>query len=216
MLILLLVVLLLFLSAFIEYPEVVRGEAFIKPLFSILNFYAAPNSRIFYQSVKDGDIVKKGDLLFVLEKDSSQAKNQNTVLKDSLYSTMDARVVIQHLLKKNEYFQDSLLILSLVPLERHYTATISLGKTGTGQIQIGQKAYISLYNFPKSEYGELTGLVGARPSYNNDSSFIDIELVNGSNSTFKKDLSIYTNSVGVGEITVSEKKLYKRIFSFLQ
>jgi hypothetical protein len=198
-LLLLIVLMLIGLSGFIKYPEVVAGRVLLVPAFETTGIRAPAGSILHSLYVHDGDSVQEAQLLF-----------------NDLRSPIAGKIIFRRWLRVGEVFPDTAVVLLIVPWHRNYEAMVKLPSAGSGKIALGQRVVVSMDDFPSSEFGNLLGTVASLPEYSDNTVSLSITLDHAAGTTYKKELPIYRPMEGTAEITTSEKRLSRQIFSFLR
>jgi multidrug efflux pump subunit AcrA (membrane-fusion protein) len=196
---LLIVLMLIGLSGFIKYPEVVAGRVLLVPVFKTTDIRAPAGSVLRSLYVHDGDSVTIGQPLF-----------------NDLRSPAAGKVIFRHLLRIGNVLRDTPVVLQIVPWKRNYEATVRLASAGSGKIALGQRVVVSMDDFPSSEFGNLLGTVASLPEYSDNTVSLSVSLDQAAGTTYRKELPIYRPMEGTAEITTSEKRLSRQIFSFLR
>lgn len=211
LLILICTLLLLALAWLIRYPDMVQGRvkfngnniAVIKP----------QQEGVVKSLVKDGQPVKKGDMLFTLQTDAVDSLTAPVTYT----APANGRVKLLNSLTGNKpYVARNEAVLAVVPdNEKHLKkVVVTISFSDLTKVQLGQKALINLDNYPVQEYGSLTGVVEAiSPVPVKDYCEVTVRLNSLSTSFNKKpdvSLSSYT---GTARIVTKERRILQRIFS---
>ena len=104
-------------------------------------------------------------------------------------------------------------VLSIVPTDQgKYIGRINLKMERSGKVTIGQKVNIKLSGYPYLEYGMVRGIIKTKslvPS--GDVYIIEIELPDGLNTLYKKQLEFTQNMQGTAEIITEDMQLLQKI-----
>ena len=103
---------------------------------------------------------------------------------------------------------------NVVPLDKlNFIARLVLPIQNSGKLKIGQTVNIKLENYPFAEYGILKGRVkNISLAVSNNNYAIDVELPNGLQTTYNKELSYRNEMSGQGEVITDNNSLLIRLF----
>lgn len=88
-----------------------------------------------------------------------------------------------------------------------------LPASGAGKVEVGQKVYVRLDNYPDKEYGFLTGHVSniSEIPDNESNYFVEIKFPKCLKTNYRKTLPISKQMVGTAQIVVDDKRLIEYI-----
>lgn len=88
-----------------------------------------------------------------------------------------------------------------------------LPASGAGKVEVGQKVYVRLDNYPDREYGFLTGRVSniSEIPDNNSNYFVEIRFPDGLKTNYHKTLPLSKQMIGTAQIVVDDKRLIENI-----
>lgn len=88
-----------------------------------------------------------------------------------------------------------------------------LPASGAGKVEVGQKVYVRLDNYPDKEYGFLTGYVSniSEIPDNESNYFVEIKFPDGLRTNYHKTLPLSKQMVGTAQIIVDDKRLIETI-----
>lgn len=209
------ILLLLSLSIFIPFPEVIHGKASIFPVKKTADIYIPRGAVAGRVLVSDRDTVKKGQALLYL---SGAGPDSFATAVDGpvITAPADGMVIFQRDIRAIADTAQKTWLMTINPSGQQYNAAVTVGNTGSGKIQIGQKVIIQLDSYPGREFGNITGTVISKPQDTGEhSSILYVALDRNVTTTYNKKLEIYTPVAGTADIITSDKRLIWQIFSFL-
>lgn len=200
-------ILLLFcLACFIRYPDVIYGEATLTPVAPAADIIIPPGVTVMAVYVRDGQLVSKGQPLLLQHR-------QDTV---TVKAPIDGKLVLQQLLDTTRPFTRETLLMSIIPSQQQYYATVVLPATGLGKVHMGQRVDIALSNYPVDEFGSISGTVWSRPQpAAGNTATIAVRLDKGCITSHRKKLDIDKATAGQAGIITEDKRLLQRILGFL-
>jgi hypothetical protein len=203
------ILVLLSLSGFITYPDIIPGKAIVSPVIAPAAI-TIDKGEVKALYVKNGQPVKKGQPLF------GKTAAGGTGFTDTVLSPTDGRAVFERTIDNSVTYYHSALLMSIFPEKAAYTTTVTLPSNGAGKIKIGQQVAIHLNNYPSREFGNLAGTVLSKPlASGNGYVTIDVQLLSANITTYHQALDIYKEMDGQAEIVTTNKRLIQRILSFL-
>ncbi|GAA0555594.1 HlyD family efflux transporter periplasmic adaptor subunit [Chitinophaga japonensis] len=201
------ILLLCALSFLIRYPDIIKGEACMTPVMPPADVVLQPGMAIEAIYVQDGDSVQERQPLL-------QVRGRG--MRDTITSPAAGRVLLQQAIRRNSAFTRATLLVSIIPFGQQYYTTATMPAAGSGNIRIGQRVNISLYRYPRAEYGSISGRVVSKPlPAAGNTVKVVIQPDKGSVTNYNRELEIYQGEKGQAEIITSDKRLVQRIFSFL-
>ncbi len=136
---------------------------------------------------------------------------------------LDGKIEYSPELKDQSYVRMEQTLLNIIPaFEEDIYCEMFIGERGSGKVELGQKVNIDLDSYEKSEFGMITGTVqnisdvgisvnDGTTNTNTNSYKIEIELPNGTMTTYKKEIPFKHNMQGDAEIIVKEKRVIERL-----
>ena len=198
LLLLMVVVLFLFVSSFITWPDVISGKAVITPVTMPVDVTLPAGAVLRRTLVSDNAFVRKGQALLL------------TAMGDTLYAPAAGRVMLQSVAAT------ATLVMSITPEAQRYQVTVLIPGPGSGKVALQQQVNIHLDIYPWKEFGSLTGTVISKPLSAGHYRMVSIALDHGTVTDYHKSLEIYKGVNGVAEIAVEQKSLLRRLFGFLR
>lgn len=93
-----------------------------------------------------------------------------------------------------------------------FEGRIELPMAKSGKVEPGQRVHIKLDNYPYMEYGILEGTVrGISATSNKDMYRVDVELSNGLETSYKRQLAFLQGMSGTADIITEEQSLLQRL-----
>ncbi len=126
------------------------------------------------------------------------------------------KVLFNKILQVNRFYKANEASLVIVPEESGYSALATIQTAGAGKVRVGQKAFIELVDFPKSEFGLLEGIVSSMTQIDKDGKYeVKIELLNQLKTTYNKNIPAKAQLKGKVKIITKDKRLLMRFFEQL-
>lgn len=134
--------------------------------------------------------------------------------KDAVWTApCSGRVIFNKMLQVNRYYKAEEASLVIVPAGNGYQAAASVVSTGSGKLKKGQKAFIELTDYPKSEFGMLEGRVSAITQMDREGKYeLRIELPNQLKTTYNRRIPPKAQLKGRVIVITKEKRLLMRFF----
>ena len=105
-------------------------------------------------------------------------------------------------------------VMTIVPPSHNIIGKVYLPVAGSGKVKKGQKVYIQCDNYPCREYGFVKGEVASISLMpQNDQFLVNVELPEGLNTTFNKDLDFKQEMNGIAHIVTMDLRLIQRFFN---
>lgn len=130
-----------------------------------------------------------------------------------IVSPIDGKVSFSKYWTSNQNIKTGDVVLTVLPeKEMLFTVKMQIPQQGAGKIKSGNKVNIRIDNFPYMEYGMLKGKVKAISYVTDNNMYIaDVELTNGLNTTYKKQLPLITELRGSAEIITEDFTVIQRM-----
>lgn len=126
------------------------------------------------------------------------------------------KVLFNKLLQVNRFYKANEASIVIVPNGSGYIARAIISSTGAGKVKIGQKTFIELTDFPKTEFGMLEGKVNAMTHIDKEGKYeISIQLPNQLKTTYNKQIPFMAQLKGTVKIITKDKRLLERFFEQL-
>lgn len=126
------------------------------------------------------------------------------------------KVLFNKLLQVNRFYKANEASIVIVPNGSGYIARAVISSTGAGKVKIGQKTFIELTDFPKTEFGMLEGKVNAMTHIDKEGKYeISIQLPNQLKTTYNKQIPFMAQLKGTVKIITKDKRLLERFFEQL-
>lgn len=125
----------------------------------------------------------------------------------------DGKVLFNKQLQINKFYGANQASIVIVPEGKGYSAIAIIPSYGAGKIKKGQKANIELFDFPKTEYGILEGIVENITLIDKEGKYeVKITLPMNLITSFKKTLPLKAQLKGKVKIITKKKRLIERLF----
>lgn len=131
-----------------------------------------------------------------------------------LRSPVNGIVNVMGIRSANQYVTASELVFIILPQKPDIPiGRASLPASGAGKVEVGQKVYVRLDNYPDKEYGFLTGYVSniSEIPDNESNYFVEIKFPDGLRTNYHKTLPLSKQMVGTAQIIVDDKRLIENI-----
>lgn len=131
-----------------------------------------------------------------------------------LTATTNGEVVFLSNLNENDFVTAQQPLFAIVPNKKEMIGVIKIKGQAFGKVEKGQKVRMKFANYPYQEFGQLLGKVAEVSSIPTEEGyFIKVELIDGLNTTYKKQIEYQPEMAGVGEIITEDLRLLERIFN---
>ncbi len=159
------------------------------------------------------------NLKFEIEENISRLKGKINIWKNEnlILAPIEGRVIFyEEFDNENQSVEEGTKILRILPPGEvgEMYGKVDLPQTGSAKVEIGQIVAIKMKNYPFHEYGILKGVVRKKadiPQENNTYK-LEVELVNGLQTNFGKNLDFAPGMIGSAEIITKERRFLNRIF----
>ncbi len=163
----------------------------------------------------------KGELLKQIEGLSNRiyAWEEGKLFK----ANFSGKIRYRQKLREGQYLQAGEPLMVLIPPGQSYLGRLEIRARGQGKVQVGQKLFVKLDNFPSAEFGELlaqVSQVSELPSEakanTEDTYWVYFELQGPLVSTYKKQINGAAIMTGTGRVITEDLSLLSRIFAPLK
>jgi HlyD family secretion protein len=131
-------------------------------------------------------------------------------------SPITGRVAFNQSINSNDFIKASEPLITIIPeLNNDQTIVIEglLPIKSSGTLKVGQKAIVNLDNYPSNQYGTIHGIVKDISLLPNEDNYrVEIELPEGLNTTYNKEIPIRPSLKANVSINTQEYSLLERIF----
>lgn len=126
------------------------------------------------------------------------------------------RVLFNKLLQVNRFYKANEASLVIVPEGKGYRAVARISSSGAGKLKTGQKAFIELMDYPKTEFGMLEGKVNSLTQMDKAGKYeVQIILQHPLKTTYNKEIPPKVQLKGKVKIITKDKRLLARFFEQL-
>lgn len=123
------------------------------------------------------------------------------------------KVLFNKSLQVNRFYKADEASIVIVPEGSGYSALASIKASGAGKVRVGQKVFIELVDFPKSEFGVLEGQVSTMTQIDKEGKYeVGINLPDQLKTTYNKDIPPKAQLKGMVKIITKDKRLLARFF----
>lgn len=146
----------------------------------------------------------------------STIENSLAIWKQSyeITSPISGKISFLQTLSKNQFVEQGKEIFAIIPENEVYISYLKIPKNGFGKVKKGQKVMLKIDNFPYYEYGQLEGRVESIALIPNETDYlVKVKLINGLNTTYKKELKFSPEMTGSAEIITQDLRITDRIFN---
>jgi HlyD family secretion protein len=167
------------------------------------------------QEIELGDFESISNKTVMVQESLNQLQSsiENWKQKFLLRAPISGKVSFFNFWSENQYVEMGSEVLTIVPLGGLLTGKISLAQVGSGKVNPGQKVNIKLDGFPYEEFGIVEGQVQGISAVPKDNAYlIEVNLVDGLQTSHGKELEFYQEMQGNAEIVTEDKRLIERIF----
>lgn len=137
--------------------------------------------------------------------------------KDAVWiAPCPGRILFNKVLQVNRFYKTEEASIVLVPKGSGYSALATISSTGAGKVKVGQKAFVELADFPKTEFGMLEGKVQAITQMDKAGKYeVKISLPDRLKTTYDKLIPFKAQLKGKVKIITKDKRLLERFFEQL-
>lgn len=126
------------------------------------------------------------------------------------------KVLFNKMLQVNRFYKPHEASIILVPEGNGYQGLASVVSSGAGKLAVGQKAFVELVDYPKTEFGMLEGKVTSMTQIDKEGKYeVKICLVNQLKTTYNKLIPAKAQFKGKVKIITKDKRLLARFFEKL-
>jgi multidrug efflux pump subunit AcrA (membrane-fusion protein) len=125
-------------------------------------------------------------------------------------------ILFNKMLQVNRFYKPNEASIVIVPAGTGYLAVATVTSTGAGKLKVGQKAFVELTDFPKSEYGMLEGRIDAMTQIDKEGKYeVKIALPWQLRTSFGQQIPPKAQLKGKVKIITKDKRLLGRFFKQL-
>lgn len=137
--------------------------------------------------------------------------------KDAVWiAPCSGRILFNKVLQVNRFYKTEEASIVIVPKGSGYAALATITSNGAGKVTIGQKTFIELADFPKTEFGMLEGKVQAITQMDKAGKYeVKIALPSQLKTTYHKQIPFKAQLKGKVKIITKDKRLLERFFEQL-
>lgn len=126
------------------------------------------------------------------------------------------KVVFNKILQVNRFYKANEASVVIVPNGSGYNAIATIKVNGAGKVKSGQKVFIELTDYPKTEFGMLEGIVKSKTQIDKGGKYeVQIKLSNQLKTTYNKQIPFKAQFKGKVKIITKNKRLLARFFEQL-
>lgn len=159
---------------------------------------------------------KRKTLLLEIETQLSTIENslQTWTRTYQLTAPINGKLSYLQTINENQHIESGKELFAIIPSDQSYIAQLKIPKSGYGKVKTGQKVMLKIDNFPSHEYGQLVGKVESVSLIANEENYlVKVELTNGLNTTYNKELNYTPEMSGTAEIITEDLRITDRIFN---
>lgn len=199
-------VLVLFLSYFIKYPETINVPFTIAANKPLLPVDVNTNGQLIKALVKEGQYVHKNDPLFYWKPDMQDGQQVFISPSDGTIHFI-APLINGQILSKDQ------VLFFIVPIVRNYYASLYISGTKIKEIKIGQHVLLDLPQYQRQEYGYVNGTINYISAINTiNGYYVKVILPDGLKSVMDKNIPFTDGLRGTAEIIKNKRRL---IYKFI-
>lgn len=135
--------------------------------------------------------------------------------KNMILSPISGNISFSNLWQENRFIKSGENIFTIIPNSAEYTIS-AYGKLKMGhlnEVEYGQDVQIELLDFPRTEYGVITGKLNSISLVPHDSSYlVSISIGNQLKTSFGKIIPFRPNLTGNANIITKDKSIFYRLF----
>lgn len=137
--------------------------------------------------------------------------------KDAVWiAPCSGKILFNKVLQVNRFYKTEEASIVILPEGSGYTALATISSDGAGKVKTGQKAFVELADFPKTEFGMLEGKVQAITQMDKAGKYeVKISLPQQLKTTYHKPIPFKAQLKGKVKIITKDKRLLERFFEQL-
>lgn len=157
---------------------------------------------------------KKTEILIGI---ASLQSSFNTWKKNAVWvAPCSGRTVFNKILQVNRFYKTNEASIVIVPHGSRYNALATITTEGAGKVKSGQKVFIELSDFQKSEYGVIEGIVSKITQIEKEGKYeVQITLPTQLKTSYRKQIPYKAQFKGKVKIITKDKRLLTRFFEQL-
>ncbi|MNU81328.1 Hemolysin secretion protein D, chromosomal [compost metagenome] len=126
------------------------------------------------------------------------------------------KILFNKVLQVNRFYKTEEASIVIVPKGSGYSALATITSNGAGKVKIGQKTFVELTDFPKTEFGMLEGRVQGITQMDKAGKYeVKISLPDQLKTTYNKQIPFKAQLKGKVKIITKDKRLLERFFDQL-
>lgn len=126
------------------------------------------------------------------------------------------KVLLNKVLQVNRFYQPKEASIVIVPQGSGYLGLASVASSGAGKLAVGQKAFIELVAYPKTDFGMLEGKVVGMTQIDKEGKYeVKVRLMHELKTTYNRSIPPKAQLKGKVKIITKEKRLLMRFFEKL-
>jgi len=198
--------LVLFSSYFIEYPEKVYTSFTIVPDKRAIPIVATEDGVILKLLGKEGSHMQKNDTLFYWRR----IGNAKTL---AILAPESGKIEFISTLNNGDRVTKRQYLMFIVPASHVYYATMYVHNSDIRKIKIGQKVIINMPGYPPNIYGTFSGVINYIGTVKSAVGYyVKIKLPNGLKSDIGQTIYYRKDIQGNAEITIDKTRLIYKFF----
>lgn len=145
---------------------------------------------------------------------TSLGNNFQNWRKDATWTApCSGKILFNKLLQVNRFYKTNEASIVIVPHGSGYSVVASVESSGSGKLKVGQKAFIELTDYPKTEFGMLEGKVRKITQMDKEGKYeLQIDLLHALKTTYNKQIPPKARLKGKVKIITKDKRLLMRFF----
>jgi hypothetical protein len=203
---LVILLLVLTISYFIEYPETVSVPFTITADVPPSPVSVNQNGQLMSLAVSEAKVVHKNDTLFWWRENGAKAGQ-------FVLAPADGKIAFVGPLVNGQPLTKGATLFFIIPASKSYYATTWCGAADAEKLKPGQHVILDLSQFPRADYGFINGSIDyISPVSAAKGTYVKIVLSNGLKSDINKTIPFKDGLNGTAEVIISKKRLmYKLI-----
>jgi len=190
------------ISIFVRYPDTVKAPLKLESSGITIPVTAAAPGSISKLFVKQGAVVKKGQLL-------AEVIN-NQVGMYTLIAPQDGKAGFVAIVQQGAVLRPNQEVFTIHPENEQFFGIMEISANTINKIKTGQQVLISLRNYPADEYGQLKGRISYIADEPIQSGFFTVK-VTFNNNGLKQSVKLKSWMMGDAEIITQDVSVLKRL-----
>ena len=192
------------ISVFVRYPDTIKQNIKLETNNVSPAVMATTAGRIIKLSVKQGDVVKRGQPLAVIA--ISGIKGEGYMLT----APQDGKIGFTGIVQQGTFIKPNQEVFIIYPAQEAFFGIMQIPANNINKIKTGQQVLIKVRNYPAEVYGQLKGIISYKADEPTKDGFFTIK-VTLDNSGIRHKFAFKSWMTGDAEIITESVSLQSRV-----